>query len=459
MSEMKQEQNMQPQKNDTGLRWAMPFLITLAVLTVVSFIIPLRPTQSMSEKRNLAQFPEFSVDALLSGDYFDDITLWFSDTFPGRETWLEVSGFTGSLHGYSEISIQGDLPVMETVPEVPDTYIPPETTEPSATEETEAVEATEEITEPTEEERWGGVNAGEEEIMLSAAAIQIGDAVYSAQGFSQVESNNYIAAVNKFYDEVKELGVRVISAPPPTAIGIMIEEQYLEQINCVSQEKILNYLHSGLHEDIVKVDTVNALIDHNDEYIYFRTDHHWTALGAYYSYEAICLAAGMEPTPLEEYEQWDMGDFIGSLYGRAQRPQMLKRDNVMAYIPEGDLEHWAYNKDGFGYEWKLLTDTSSWDPNAKYTVFGTDFPMTHTINHSLPEGKNVVVIKDSFGNCFIPFLTQNYHNIYALDYRKFHNMSLTQFVEQYEIDDVIFMPYITATQSIQGTDFIEHLCF
>ena len=63
----------------------------LAVLTVVAFIIPLRPTQSYSEKRSLAQFPEFSTEALLSGDYFDDITLWFSDTFPGRESWLQLS--------------------------------------------------------------------------------------------------------------------------------------------------------------------------------------------------------------------------------------------------------------------------------------------------------------------------------------------------------------------------------
>lgn len=456
MSDMKKEPNQKP---DTGLRWAAPFLVTLALLTAVSFCIPLRPTQSMSEKRNLAEFPAFSWETLVSGDYFDDITLWFSDTFPGRETWLQVSSLTGSFHGWSDISIEGDLPVVEEVPEIPDAYIPPETTAPAqeAPSEPGETEAAEE-TEPTEE-GWGGVDAANEEIMLSAAAIQIGDSVYSAQGFSQVESNNYIACINKFYEEVKELDVRVVNAMPPTAIGILIQEEYLEQIGCVSQEKIQNYIHSGLHEDIVKVDTVNALIRHNDEYVYFRTDHHWTALGAYYTYEAVCQALDMEPTALEDFEEWYMGDFTGSLFGKAKRPQQLKWDTVMAYIPNGDLEHWVYNQDGFGHEWQLLTDTSNWDVGAKYSVFGTDYPMTHTINHSLEEGKNVVVIKDSFGNCFIPFLTENYKNVYALDYRKFRNMPLTQFVEQYDIDDVIFMPYITATQAIQGTDFIENLCF
>ena len=57
-------------------RYAIPFFAVLAIIAVISFIIPLRPTVSYLEKRELAKFPEFSVEALLSGDYFDDITLW-----------------------------------------------------------------------------------------------------------------------------------------------------------------------------------------------------------------------------------------------------------------------------------------------------------------------------------------------------------------------------------------------
>ena len=99
------------QKTPVNFRFAIPFFVILTVLTVCSFIIPLRPTRSQSEKRNLAEFPEFSVEALLSGSYFDDISLWFSDTFPGRESWIELSGAVSELHGYSEITIQVDLPI------------------------------------------------------------------------------------------------------------------------------------------------------------------------------------------------------------------------------------------------------------------------------------------------------------------------------------------------------------
>ena len=63
-------------------RIAVPFFAVLFALTIVAFILPLRPTESASEKRKLTEFPAFSVDTLLSGEYFDGIGLWFSDTFP-----------------------------------------------------------------------------------------------------------------------------------------------------------------------------------------------------------------------------------------------------------------------------------------------------------------------------------------------------------------------------------------
>lgn len=89
---------MKSSHSSSGIRLVAPFLCVMALLTVLSFIIPLRPTQSQIEKRNLAAFPDFTWDALVSGSYFDDITLWFSDTFPGREDWLRLSTSISSLH-------------------------------------------------------------------------------------------------------------------------------------------------------------------------------------------------------------------------------------------------------------------------------------------------------------------------------------------------------------------------
>ena len=96
---MSETKNRDQNKRSSGFRLVIPFFIVLGLMTVVSFIIPLRPTVSNSEKRELAKFPEFSVNALLDGSYFDDITTWFSDTFPGRESWITMSNYISSIHG------------------------------------------------------------------------------------------------------------------------------------------------------------------------------------------------------------------------------------------------------------------------------------------------------------------------------------------------------------------------
>jgi len=295
---------MKHKSRDTGFRLVIPFFTALAVLTVVSFIIPLRPVQSQMEKRNLAEFPEFSLEALASGSYFDDITTWFSDTFPGRESWITLSSNISSLHGYSEFAIAGDLPVIEEIPE------PPQEPEiPQLPEETQTVpeaESAMETTAPTEA-GWGGVNAGDEENVElgDGTVIQIGNAAFNAVGFSQVYSEKYAATLTNFADYAAEKGVRTISAPAPTAVGILIEPEYLEKLGCADQNATIQYFHGLMSDNVLKVDTYAALVEHNDEYIYFRTDHHWTALGAYYAYEAICEAAGFDVVPLEEFEEFD----------------------------------------------------------------------------------------------------------------------------------------------------------
>lgn len=446
-----------------GFRLVIPFFVVLGLLTVVSFIIPLRPTVSYEEKRELAKFPEFSWSALASGDYFDDITTWFSDTFPGRQRWVDVSDQMKSLYGYSEITIEGSLdsigdeiPVsMEVPPEEPEVSAVGETAPAETAAETESQETETVSTEPTE---WGGVDAGVMEINLGTA-IQIGDSAFNQLGFSKYESDRYIKALSDFATKMKEKGVRVISAPAPTAVGILVEEQYLEKLNCVPQDDMIDYLHSNMNEDVVTVDMFSTLIEHNDEYVYFRTDHHWTALGAYYGYVAFCRDTGMEARPLEDFEVWDMGNFPGGLYGKVAKPARLRADNLVAYIPPGDITLNVLGEYNIQEDVPILRDMSAEPDGSKYSTFCSgDHRLAEIVNESIPDAPNCVVIKDSFGNPFTIFLTQNYHKVYSIDYRKYSTMNMSQFVEEYDIDDVIIAPYLIATQSMQGNMYFERLC-
>ena len=467
-------------RKEPGIGYVIPFFLVLAALTVVSFIIPLRPTVSQIEKRNLAQFPEFSMGTLLSGDYFDDITTWFSDTFPGRETWIELASQTKSFHGNSDVMIAGDSSGKEedisllapTDPMEDGTGPIPDATE-SATESATEVpteipteapseapiildEATEAPpTVPVEE--WGGVDVGANKIQKAGTVIQIGDSLFQPEYFNEYFCNRYIDVVNHAASKYADQGIRVVSAPPPQAIGALIEPEYLKKLKSDDQQTTIDYLNENLNEDVYFVETVELVREHNDEYIYFRTDHHWTALGAYYVYEAICEQLDLEPASLEEdFELWDQGKFRGSLYYKAPKTKALKDDIVYAYNPLGNLNTRIYREEGgSGFEWTVLTDMSKSNVNAKYSTFlSGDAPLVRIINNDLPDAGNVLIIKDSFGNAMAPFFTQNYHTVYVVDYR-YYSKSLSNLVGSLDINDIIFLPNISDLQTRAVGDLLQ----
>lgn len=462
---------MKDQKDKKGV-YAVPFFVVLAILTIVAFIIPLRPTRSYNEKRNLAEFPEFSVEALASGSYFDDISTWFSDTFPGRESWIEGSILMQSLHGYSDVTIYGQMKNNDEIPTVP------APTKPSTTETLQTEPATEPAAQPAETapaatrppvelvempdapvEEWGGVDAGASDAIISGTVIQIGDTAFNMFGFSQYASDQYAGILNDFTDIVTPKGVRVISAMPPQAVGIMVEQKYMEQLNCSDQEAALDYILSQMNDNVVKVDMFQRLVEHNDEYLYFRTDHHWTALGAYYAYQEICSVIGMEAAPLENFEVWDQGDFTGTLYFECAKRDRLRIDTCYAYNPPGNLTTYITDEKYGTFETEVLTDMSNAGTHAKYYVFlYGDNALTEITNHDIPDGKSCVIVKDSFGNPLVPFFTQNYHKVYALDFRHYDAMNLQEFVEAYEIDDVIFANMLGMSQSSEVNDGFSSLC-
>ena len=453
---MDQEKNTKRQSP----KLVIPFFAVLAALAVIAAIVPLRPTVSYDEKRELAKFPAFSWEALLSGSFFDDITLWYSDTFPGREGWLEVSQMLSSLHGYGSIAIEGQLPELVEVPEIPAPTRPPETVPEIPSEEpTEAPAEESTETVPAETEQEDG------EILLdatfsSSSVVQIGGSAYQPLGFSQQHSDRYIKILNTLAAAVEPKGVRVVSAPPPLAIGTMVDAKYLPELRSADQEQTLRYLHESMVDSVVTVDTHNALIPHRDEYLFFHGDHHWTALAAYYCYQATCEAMGLEAADLEDFEVLDQGEFRGTLRGKARYPYKLTQDYVISYIPPGDISLTCYGQNGGTWEGTVIRDLRNDKVGSKYLCFlEGDQPLVCMTNHDLPEDAgNCLILKDSFGNCFVPYFSQNYRNVYAIDYRKYHQNTIQRFVEAYDIQDVIIAPNLMSIQSDPGTKALGARC-
>ena len=443
----------------------------LFALGIIALIIPLRPAESMREKRRLAQFPDFSVKTLLSGDFFDGVSTWYSDTFPGRETWLDVATALNDLHGittnvvsYSQLNQPAPA---ETLPPIvlptptpsaePDPSAEPTPTpEPTPVPTPEPTPYYEEIDTPTESlESWGGLGDNDEKV-IHGAALQIGGAAFEKFQFNEGLTGLNANMVSRAAGIAKEYDVRFFDMPIPASVGVLLSSDLLDRLGMDDQGKAIAYKFEKESDDVLKVNVFNTLIRHNSEYIYFRTDHHWTALGAYYAYETFCRMADFEPVPLEEYTELDMGNFLGSFYSTSPQPAKLEEDRLYAYQPPGNIEMQVYNN-GYTFPADLIFDKSQASIFDKYVSFlGGDHTMTVLTNTDMPDdAPNCAVYKDSYGNPFVIYLTQHYHRVYALDFRKYDAMGMRSFIQAYHINDVILAESMSMSMGLGSYQMLD----
>ena len=185
------------------------------------------------------------------------------------------------------------------------------------------------------------------------------------------------------------------------------------------------------------INVLPALYDHKDEYLYYRTDHHWTTLGAYYAYEAFCKELGLTPFDRSTHTVETAEDFYGTHYSKA-RTWNAEPDTITWYDLQNKLTIWNVTGPGQptdGTETGLY-DTAKLDVYDKYAMF------LHGNNGlSRVEGDGtgkILVIKDSYANSFVPYLTANYAAIDVVDFRNY-NYGLDQLIADNDYDAILVL--------------------
>ena len=158
--------------------------------------------------------------------------------------------------------------------------------------------------------------------------------------------------------------------------------------------------------------------EHKDEYLYYRNDHHWTSYGAYLAYLEFCEQQGLTPFDIEAHEGVTVTDFYGTSYAAA-RSWNAEPDEIVYYPLPNQQTIWnVVGENEFEEEHTGdLYDYSKFNQYDKYGAFLHGNPGYSTIEGD-GEG-SILVIKDSYANCFIPYLTANYEKIGVVDLRFF----------------------------------------
>ena len=189
------------------------------------------------------------------------------------------------------------------------------------------------------------------------------------------------------------------------------------------------------------VDIFDAELAHKDEYLFYRTDHHWTTLGAYYAYSAMGEALGYTPHLPDEYRvEHASGSFRGTLYSKT----------LDLKIQPDDIDFYTLRENPPKLTLTVMTGDSETtqdslyfrdylDKKDKYSAFlGANSPVM-TINvKNADSDKSLLIFKDSYAHCLIPFLTAHYKKITILDMR-YINVGYDTLVNANEFDGVLFL--------------------
>ena len=424
-----------------------------------------RPKTSEKEKRSLAKYPSFTMKTFLNGEYFSDVSTWYSDTYPFRDALVSADQKLKGLYGIeSKTMMVGEEKQADEIPDINDnteavTETTTAATTEAATENTEAGATTEATTEKVREVDPPDSKGMDEEIQnqIQQNLYVKGDAAYSVYYFGKENCTNYVAALNNVAAELKGQ-TTVYNILVPNNSGVMLSEDELSKLAGSDQEQAIDYYYSIESDDVKTVDTIKTLREHNDEYLYFRTDHHWTQLAAYYVYQNFCKVKGIEAHDLSYYDKKEFKNFLGTFYSTLGNSNMeANPDTVDAYVPKGTNDMTFWDTDGKEWNWNVIYDVDSWASSSKYMTFiGGDRPMEVIENPQIKDGSSCVVLKESYGNCFVPFLVDHYQTVYVLDYR-YTTVNVLDFVKEKQADDLIIINNITIIGSTSVVDLISGL--
>ena len=179
-----------------------------------------------------------------------------------------------------------------------------------------------------------------------------------------------------------------------------------------------------------------ALSAHSGEDIYYRTDHHWTSLGAFYGANAIFDAMGLDPIVLSDYQKTTVtGQFNGTTFS-SSGVRWLPPDVIDTYIPEEGIQVTSWFS-GQPQQGRLYVD-SFLEEKDKYSYFlGGRQPLC-VVEKEGSEGPRVLIIRDSYSDCLTPFLTERFSQVHLFDPRN-NLTSIKGYVEEHQLDAVVVL--------------------
>ena len=224
-----------------------------------------------------------------------------------------------------------------------------------------------------------------------------------------------------------------------------------------SQSDNIKHIIDNLSDRVTPVDCYNNLAEHCNEYIFYGTDHHWTALGAYYGYEAFCETLGLTPMDITKSEKSSIDGFLGSLYTATGSATLAENTDRVDYysLPNNTsatmMERYGSSTINVDVYYPAATEG-----DLTYGVFCWGDTAQFVIDSDCNTGRKIAVVKDSFANAFAPYLSANYDEVHLIDYRYWYG-NLNDYLKENGIKEVLFLNNTMSANTASQVDSISNV--
>jgi len=250
-----------------------------------------------------------------------------------------------------------------------------------------------------------------------------------------------IQQLNRFAHTYPDIKTHVLLAPNSVAL---YPHRLPPFAKVYDQGLVVEEVKSSL-DNAKFIDVRDVLHRHREEYIYFRTDHHWTMRGAYYAYTTLARSLGLIPLSPAELETATISqDFWGTYFAKANN-RYSRGDSIELLLPKTPVAVQVSFNDKAG-SFNSLYFPQHLETRDQYAYFlDGNHPLTVIATENSQGGK-LAVFKDSFAHALLPFLAQHYQEIHVIDLR-FFNAGLGEYFQEHNIDQALFLYNVSGFSS------------
>lgn len=349
------------------------FIAFIGVFAIGSLVVKDRQFSDM-ENRNLTEAPKFSFESLWKGEFTDQFEKYMSDQIIFKDFLVKTKVSYTKFLGQTKV---------------------------------------------------GDVYFAEDDMIIQKHADP-----FEKENSQLVQNVNWI---NMFVDENPDLDITMFLAPNASLIYADKLPDYAPN----ADEKLtIGYVRDNLNTRVKFVSAEDTLEEHKDEYIYYRTDHHWTANGAYYGYVVLANALGLTPNTKDAYDiETASTDFYGTMYSNAPT-FTAKPDEIILYnkkggeytvdIPEKNIVlDSVYNRENLNIKDKYTTYL---DGNHSFVRI-----KSNSDNH-----EKIIVVKDSYSHALLPLLADHYDEIIVVDLR-YYKSPVSELAKEEDVSKIVLI--------------------